>query len=126
MDTLEFLLVVLLVAFLVGAACLVVVDDLFTAPSVVLLVLCRVVVLEFTVPLPVLLGLVVVLLLFTVPLLVSVLLFTVPVLFLVGSVWRCVERFTLLPLFVLLLLLLSVASRCVCVDRFTVPLLREF
>ena len=88
----------LVVALLVGADCLVVVDDLFPAP-VALLLFCLVVLLEFTVSLPVLLWL-----------LVALLLFTVPLLFLVGSDWRCVDWFPLPVLFVLLLLLLSVAS----------------
>lgn len=74
---------------LVDAACLVVfvVDDLFSPLVVVLFVFCLLEDLAFTVPLPVRLGLVVALLLFSVPLLVSVLLlFTAPLLFLVGCV----------------------------------------
>ena len=78
------MLLVLLAALRVGAACRVLLDDLFTAPCVALVLFCLVVVLEFTVPLPVLLWLVVALLLFTVLLLDSLVVFTVPLLFLVG------------------------------------------
>lgn len=86
---------------LVDAACLVVfvVDDLFSPLVVVLFVFCLLEDLAFTVPLPVRLGLVVALLLFSVPLL-----FSTPLLFLVGCVLRSVELFT--PLFLLVLLLL--------------------
>lgn len=137
-DVLELLLVFVLLLLVVAACLVLVFEELFTVPLVVeLLLFCLLVVLEFTVPLPVLFWLVVVLFLFTVflfvslplftvPLFVSLLRLTVPLLFLVDCDWRSVDWFELLPLLVELFLLLSVASCLVLFERFTVPLLREF